>query len=91
MSQLDFISDAPQQTLFKDIRNTRPSVAEEKAELCLRLRAMCIKPPPSVVNGSIQRTREWLAAQKDALALVKGTRATVPQLQSAITNMTRFL
>lgn len=31
---------------FRDIRNTRESVAEEKARLCLELNAICKTPPP---------------------------------------------
>jgi hypothetical protein len=45
MNQLDFIGGLPQAP-FKDIRNTRPSAAEEKAALCLQLGRLCKTPPP---------------------------------------------
>lgn len=44
MNQLDFIGGLPQAP-FKDIRNTRPSAAEEKAVLCLQLGRLCKTPP----------------------------------------------
>jgi hypothetical protein len=31
---------------FRDIRNTRESVADEKARLCLELNSLCRTPPP---------------------------------------------
>lgn len=91
MSQLDFIGGLPQPAPFKDIRNTRPTAAEEKAALCLELGRLCMRVPPVVQSGSIEKTREWVAAQKVGLALAKNARASVPQLTAAIANMRRFL
>ncbi len=93
MSQLDFIDGLPAMTpvQFKDIRNTRPSTAEEKAALCLQLGRLCLKPPPGVVNGGIELTRRWVAAQKAGLALAKNSRASTVQLSMAVAAMRTFL
>lgn len=93
MSQLDFIGGIPpeQRPQFRDIRNTRESTAETKAGLVWDLGQLCKKVPPSIASGSVQRTHEWMAAQKVALALAKNSRATVPQLTAAISNMRRFI
>lgn len=42
----DLFGYEPPQVPFKDIRNTRESVAEEKARLCMRLNELCRTPPP---------------------------------------------
>lgn len=89
MKQPDFFGNS-QEAPFKDIRNTRPSAAEEKANLCLELGRLCTKPPPGVVNGSVEYTRRWLAAQKDALAVAKNSRSSVARLTAAISNMRGF-
>lgn len=47
MSQLDFIGDLPPPRPFKDIRPTRSSSAEEKAQLLLELGRLCQTPPPT--------------------------------------------
>jgi hypothetical protein len=93
MSQLDFIGGAQEQPArpFKDIRNTRSTIAEEKAALCLELGRLCLRVPPSVANGSIEMTRNWVGAQKTSMKLVKSSRASVQELTSAIGNMRRFL
>lgn len=91
MSQLDFIGGGAQPAPFKDIRNTRPTAAEEKTALCLELGRLCMKVPPAIQSGSIEQTRAWAGAQKVALALVKNSRASIPMLTAAISNMRRFL
>lgn len=92
MKQIDFIGGgsnlSPKQT--KPISNQRPTVAEEKAELCLRIGVLCKKPPASIINGSVQMTREWVAARKAAMATAKKVRASVPELTAAISSMERF-
>jgi hypothetical protein len=75
---------------FKDIRSTRPSVAEQKAELALQLGRLIARCPPGIANGSINATREWVAARKQAAATAKSTRSSVQDLTAAISNMERF-
>lgn len=91
MRQLDMVGDLPPAPEFKDIRNTRPSAAEEKAGLVWDLGRLCKTPPPGVVSGGIQLTRRWVAEQQKGLALCKNSRATVPQLTAAIAQMRAFL
>jgi len=92
MKQIDLVGGLPEQEPkpFKDVNNLRPTIAEEKAELCLRIGILCRKPPACVANGSIQTTREWIAAMKSAMATAKKVRASVPELTAAISNMERF-
>lgn len=79
---------------FKDIRNTRPSNAEDKAELSYRLGMLCMKVPTNVRNGSINQVRAWqaarLAARLAALRVVKNKRASISELNAAISNMGRL-
>jgi hypothetical protein len=93
MNQIDFVGGLPPMTAaqFKDIRNTRPTVAEEKAALCLELGRLCTKPPESVANGGIELTRRWVAAQKTSLALARNSRASVVALSLAIKTMRGYL
>jgi len=90
--QIDMIGGLPEpeRKQFKDVKNLRPTIAEEKAELCLRIGVLCRKPPACVQNGSIQTTREWVAAMKSAMATAKKVRATVPELTAALSSMERF-
>lgn len=92
MKQIDLVGDLPEpeSPKFKDVRNLRPTIAEEKAELCLRIGVLCRKPPACVANGSIQTTREWVAAMKSAMATAKKARASVPELTAALSSMERF-
>lgn len=75
---------------FKDIRNTRDSVAEEKARLCLELGSLVTKCPASVSQGSIQKTRAWMENLKKAKKVLGSTRSTVPELKSAIQQMRSY-
>lgn len=90
--QIDFVGGLPEQEpkRFKDVKNLRPTIAEEKAELVLHIGTLCRKPPASVANGSIQDTREWVAAMKSAMAVAKKVRASVPELTAAVSSMERF-
>jgi O-acetyl-ADP-ribose deacetylase (regulator of RNase III) len=49
------------------------------------------RPPASVVNGSIQRTRQWVADRKKAEKVAKSTRSSVPELQGALSMMRAYL
>ncbi len=92
MNQIDFI-DGDSRTSpppFKDIRNTRPSVAEEKATLVLQLGQLLREVPARVNAGGIQATREWLLAQSGAVKVAKNSRASVMDLEMAIRKMQRL-
>lgn len=86
----DLFGYQPAARAFKDIRNTRPTVAEQKAELALQLGRLIARCPTSVANGSINLTREWMEARKKAAATAKSARASVQELTAAISNMSRF-
>lgn len=90
--QIDFIGGGANLSPkpAKSISNQRPTVAEEKAELCLRIGVLCKKPPASIINGSVQMTREWVAARKAAMSTAGKVRSTVPELTAAVSRMERF-
>ena len=94
MNQNDWVGDLPPQNPFKDIRSTRPAVAEEKAQLCLELGKLCHTVPAGINSGSIDKAREWMAAQKAAQKAARkiagNSRASVQELTAAINNMRRF-
>jgi S-adenosylmethionine synthetase len=75
---------------FKDIRNQREAIAKQKAELLLQLGRLINKPPPGVVNGSIQVTRQWQKARAEAAKVAKSQRASVNDIKSAISKMEAF-
>jgi hypothetical protein len=76
---------------FKDIRNTRPSAAEDKAVLVMRLGRLINTVPASVQNGSINKVRDWTTARAVAAKVAKNSRASVSELTSAISSMQRWL
>lgn len=82
------VSSAPKP--FKDIRNTRESLAEEKARLCLELGGLIKRAPPKVVNGSVQTVREWQQARAAAAKVAASSRSSGQELRTAINNMQRF-
>jgi hypothetical protein len=75
---------------FRDIRNTRESVAEEKARLCLELLGLCRAPPRSLNSASVNRVREWRAAHKSALKVLASKASSRGELSSAINSMRSF-
>ncbi len=77
MKQIDFIG-APEQapSEFKDIRNTLPVLADEKAVLLLTLGEQLKRIPASVKSGSVQTVREWRAAHAEALKVAKNSRSS---------------
>jgi hypothetical protein len=91
MMQLDWIGGEKPGARFKDVRNTRPSIAEEKAELALRLGDLINKAPPALAaGGSINAVREWRVARAAAAKIAGNSRSSVQELTSAISNMQRF-
>lgn len=75
---------------FKDIRNQRSTVAEEKARLCLELGVLINRVPQSVRNGSVNITRQWRADRDKAAKVAASSRSSVQELNSAINSMTRY-
>lgn len=90
MTQLDWVGEAPAPKAFKDIRNTRPTVAEEKAELALKLGRLCNKVPPSINGASVDGVRAWRKARDAAAKVAASKRSSVQELTAAISNMQRF-
>lgn len=92
MDQIDFIGGSQQQARpAKVVRNTRPTVAEEKARLCLDLGRLCLSVPPKIVNGGVIATRKWLAHQKKYRALVANARASVVELEIGVREMRSYI
>lgn len=75
---------------FKDIRNQRDSVAEQKAELCLQLKRLVNTVPDSVRSGSIQNTRAWMARQEKAKKVLASSRSSVAELTDQIAQMRAY-
>jgi hypothetical protein len=90
MSQVDIFGETPPVRPFKDIRNWRSSVAEDKAELALVLGHLLNKVPPSVRDGSVQVVREWREAREKGAKVAASTRSSVQDLRSAISWLERF-
>jgi hypothetical protein len=93
MSQHDMFGAADEpatQKPFRDIRNTRPTVAEEKAQLVMRLGLLINRAPPSINKGSINLVCAWKDARAAAAKVAANKRASVHELSAAISNMERF-
>lgn len=75
---------------FVDIRNTRESVAEEKARLCMELNGLLKTPPQSLGAASIQTVRAFKYAHKTALKVFANKTSSRGDLQSAISSMRAF-
>ena len=84
MTQFDWIGGDKPAKPFRDIRNQRPSTAERKAELCLEIKALALRPPPSVINGSVQLVRKWRAAQEAAMKVCGSARSSIVELELAV-------
>ena len=88
MSQLDWVGDPPRKA-FKDIGNQRPSVAEEKAILAKELGELARRIPPACADWSVNRVREFMDSQEKAAKVAANSRATIPELTSALGNLRR--
>lgn len=92
MNQVDFVGGPePAQRFLGQTTNTRESSAAEKAQLCLALGYLMKKPPPAVVNGSVQLTRRWLCDLRKAKKVARSTKCTAPELRGAISMMCAYL
>lgn len=72
---------------FKDVRNQRPGVAQQKAELLLELGALIKVCPKAVANGSIQKVRQWRAKCEKARGVAGNPRSSVHDITRAIKSM----
>jgi hypothetical protein len=75
---------------FKDIRNTRESVAEEKARLCQELNALLRKTPPASQIASIQQVKAFNTAHASALKTLRSKTSSRAELTSAISSIKAF-
>lgn len=76
---------------FKDIRNQRESVAEEKARLVMELNALCKRPPQFLSTATIQTVRKWRIAHKAAQKILNGKDSSRAQLSTAIQSLKDWL
>lgn len=87
---MDLFGYTPPRAPFKDIRNQRDSVADEKAQLCAILNRMLRQVPDSIRGASINKTRAYMAERERCLKVLKSTRSSRVELQSAINTMRQY-
>lgn len=92
MKQIDFITEPADSPVkpFRDIRNTRFTVADEKATLVLELGRLARKVPAKISSGSIQITRQWMEASKKAMSVASNQRSSVTDLTLALKTLRAF-
>lgn len=90
MIQHDFIGE-PSGKPFRDIRNMRPTTAEDKAQLVLELHGLCLKAPDCIRKGSIEAVRNWMELQKWSCKVAANPRSSVPDLERAIRSLRNYL
>jgi hypothetical protein len=76
---------------FADIRNQRPSVAEEKANLCAQLNALLRRPPNPAAVASVNSSRAYKKAHKASLSVLQNKDASRQALQSQISVMKGYV
>jgi len=87
-AQTDFIGGLPPPAPFRDIRNTRPTVASEKAERLLELGRLITTVPGSVkTGGSVEQVRRWKHELGLSKKVAANSRASVNEINSAISRM----
>jgi hypothetical protein len=86
----DLFGAIAEQEPFKDIRNQRASVAEEKAALCATLNAMLRRSPMASSIASINAARAFKAEHKRTLTILKNPESSRQQLESAVNTMRHF-
>lgn len=90
MQQLDWVGDTKPKKA-RDIGNTRPTTAEEKARLCLELGELLKRIPASIKSGgTVQTVRQFKEAHKTAEKVVGNKRATVEELKYQIRAIARW-
>lgn len=86
----DLFGYQPPQPPFVDIGNQSPAVADEKAQLAMRLNILLRRIPASINQASINDTRAYLAERDRALKVLGAKRSSRIELQRAINSMMRF-
>lgn len=84
---MDLFDYAPPAAPFKDIRNQRESVAEEKARLCQVLNDLLRRTPKPSAIGSVQQVTHYKAAHKAALKVLQSKASSRQELATAISTM----
>lgn len=80
----------PSPPQFRDIRNQRPSTAEQKAVALLRLGQLLKRVHAQIRDGSVQRVREWKACHAAALKVAGNSRSSVTEITSACHSLERW-
>jgi len=75
---------------FVDIRNQRPSVAEEKAALCKQLNELLRRTPKFLATASIQGVRSWKDRHKAALKVLQNKNSSRAELCASINSMSEY-
>ena len=83
----DLFGYAQERPEFKDIRNQRESVAEEKARLCGELNVLLRKTPRASAIATVQAVRVYKQAHKVALKVLQSKTSSRQELLSAIASM----
>lgn len=86
MKQLDWVT-AVDSASFRDIRNQKPSTAQEKAILLMTLGKLLRTVPDHIKSCSVQAVREWRAAHARAAQIAAGKKSSVHDIQHAIASM----
>jgi hypothetical protein len=86
----DLFGFAEPRAEFKDIRNQRPSTAEEKAELCATLNTLLRRSPKPATVASIEQTRHFKHVHKTALKVLQNKASSRQELRSAINSISAF-
>lgn len=87
---VDMFGHLPRTEKSGNTKDTRNSVASEKAELCFRLNRLCKTVPDSVKNGSVQLVRKWQADQSKAMKVFISSKSSVNELTCAINQMLSY-
>jgi hypothetical protein len=91
MHQVTIYGDIEQASV-KPVRviNRRKSVQDEKDRLRAELRALSVKVPKDLGSASVEETRRWVEVQKRCIKLVGKDRASVPELRTALDELSNF-
>lgn len=91
-TQHDWVGrETPETPVRKPARDTRDSVADQKARLSLRLHKLCQYCPDRVRNGDVFKTREWVMRQSNAKKVAAKVRASVNDMTVAIASLEGYL
>lgn len=88
MEQLDWVG-APERK-FKDIRNQRDAVAEEKAVLCKQIGSICNKVPKNYSQMDVIQIRSFKKDREAAMKVAGSKRSSINDLTAALSNMQRY-